>query len=302
VPPRILADLQKSVKEGGYNISCRGYNDGSAWVQTVTGGRGTYTYNWYTTDGIIPGPVNTDRIDNLIAGTYYVEIRDILGCLFTVPTVVNEPEGMQLTASTVSESPDGDFNISCNGGNDGAIGITVSGGSGSYVYNWSGPDGFTSGTKDITGLKAGLYTCIVTDINGCILTPSPVFTLTEPAALVLGPASTSTSTFGSYSINCYNGATGWINIAVSGGSVGNYKYDWSTTDQAPGALRTDARTYTLAASLAFRICDYHHHPNGRARALSGRRHAVRGPRGTARPVFRKKACESFLSFAYAHER
>ena len=245
-----------SVKEGGHNISCRGYNDGSAWVQTVAGGRGVgYTYSWYTTDGNIPGPVNTNRIDNLTAGTYYVEIRDILGCPQTFSTVVSEPEGMQLTGYQLSESPDGDFNVSCNGGNDGSISIMVTGGSGSYVYNWSGPDGFSSGEKDIDGLKAGLYICMVTDINDCILTPSPSFTLTEPTPMVISSVDKSTATNGSYNINCYNGTTGWIDITVSGGSVGNYQYEWTTTDGSGLINRQEDQAFLTAGTYHVVVSD-----------------------------------------------
>ena len=78
-----------------------------------------------------------------------------MGCSSQVlSTTVTEPDGMVLTGSVLSESPDHDYNISCNGGNDGSIGITVSGGSGNYIYTWSGPDGFTSGAKEYFRVKS----------------------------------------------------------------------------------------------------------------------------------------------------
>ena len=57
-------------------------------------------------------------------------------------------------------------------------------------------------TKDISGLTAGVYSCIVRDQNGCILTPEPSFTLTEPLPLVITSSTTSFSTDGAYNINC----------------------------------------------------------------------------------------------------
>jgi gliding motility-associated-like protein len=230
VPPPVVADIRKSTYSGGYNISCKGYNDGSAWVQTISGGRGGYTYRWYTLNGIIPGPVNAYRIDNLIAGTYFLEIKDVLNCITIVTVEITEPDGMQLTASQVSVSPDGNFNISCNGGNEGFIGLTVTGGSGNYVYSWTGPAGFSSTAEDISGLKAGIYSCLVTDLNGCTLTPTPTYTLTEPAALVIDTPVKSVSTDGAYNINCNGANTGWINITVTGGSIGTYRYNWTTTN------------------------------------------------------------------------
>jgi gliding motility-associated-like protein len=230
VPSPIVVVFNKKLYAGGYNISCKGYNDGSAWVQTISGGRGGYTYRWYTFNGNISGPVNTNRIDNLTAGTYFLEIKDVLACTQIDSTIVTEPDGMQLSGYQLSKSADGNFNISCNGGNDGSVAMTISGGSGNYIFTWTGPSGFTASTKDITGLKAGVYTCLVKDENGCILTPSPRFTLIEPTPLVISSLTISSSTDGAYNINCYGSNTGWINIMVSGGSIGTYKYNWSTTD------------------------------------------------------------------------
>jgi hypothetical protein len=111
VPPPIAAVINKSSFAGGFNISCKGYNNGYAAVQSISGGRGGYTYRWYTYDGIIPGPVNTNRIDNLIAGTYYLEIKDVLNCIQIETVVISEPDGMGLSSSLVSRSPDNNFNI-----------------------------------------------------------------------------------------------------------------------------------------------------------------------------------------------
>jgi gliding motility-associated-like protein len=230
VPPPIVVVFNKNQYAGGYNISCKGYNDGSAWVQTISGGRGGYTYRWYTFNGNIPGPVNTNRIDNLTAGTYFLEIKDALACTQIDSTKVIEPDGMQLSGYQLSKSADGNFNISCNGGNNGSVAMTISGGSGNYIFTWTGPSGFAASTKDLTGLKAGVYTCLVKDENGCILTPSPRFTLIEPTPLVISSLTRSSSTDGAYNINCYGSNTGWINIMVSGGSIGTYKYNWSTTN------------------------------------------------------------------------
>ena len=232
VPPPIVAQIKNFEYPGGLNISCKGYNDGSAWVVLPpTGGQGTgWTYRWYTFDGIIPGPVNTSQITNLIAGTYYVEIKDILGCPQVFSTVITEPDGMQLSGSQVSRSPDGNFNISCNGANDGSIGLTITGGSGNYTFSWIGPASFSATSKDITGLRAGDYTCTVRDVNGCLLAPAPTFHLTEPAVLSISSTNKSVSVDGAYNINCNGSNSGWITISVSGGSIGTYTYNWSTTN------------------------------------------------------------------------
>jgi len=229
VPPAILAPIANSQFAGGFNVSCKGYNDGWA-AATVSGGNGGYTYRWYTADGNIPGPVNTSRIDNLIAGTYYLEIKDVLNCTQVFSTIIKEPYGMSLSGYQLSKSADNNFNISCNGGSDGSISMTVSGGSGNYLYSWTGPSGFASTTRDLTGLKAGSYTCIIKDLNGCLLTPAPSFTLTEPTPLVINAPVKSVSADGNFNLNCFGSSTGSIGITVSGGSIGNYMYDWSTSN------------------------------------------------------------------------
>ena len=59
--------------------------------------------------------------------------------------------------------------ISCYGDSDGAITLNVSGGSGSYTYQWdttvSVPNGSTN--SFVTGLQEGTYTVTITDNMGC---------------------------------------------------------------------------------------------------------------------------------------
>jgi gliding motility-associated-like protein len=226
VPPVMVVGFGKSQYQGGFNISCKGYNDGSAWIQTITGGRGSYSYRWYTFNGNIPGPVNTNRIDNITTGKYYLETKDVLNCVKIDSVLIIEPDGMKLSGYELSKSPDGNYTISCNGGNDGYIKLNITGGSGTYINRWTGPNGFTGTTKDISGLLAGTYADTIKDLNGCKLIPVPSFTLSQPTQLNITVVK-SLSTDGSYNINCNEG-TGSINLTLTGGSIGNYKYNWST--------------------------------------------------------------------------
>ncbi|MCX6327271.1 MAG: gliding motility-associated C-terminal domain-containing protein [Bacteroidia bacterium] len=241
-PATITVEFQKS-NYNGFNVSCLGYSNGSALAQP-TGGNGSYSYQWYPATGSLSVSATTNLLDSVPAGKYYLKTTDLFYCTKIDSVTILEPNGIQQTGSELSHSPDGNTNISCNGGNDGFIKMTISGGSGVYIYNWTGPNSFTETTGNISGLKAGNYVCTVTDLNGCILTPSPSFTLTEPAVLAIA-SSTSTSNDESYNINC-NGGTGWINISVSGGSAGTYKYNWSTTDGS-GIINGQADQNVLAA-------------------------------------------------------
>lgn len=236
-PPQIDVSFMKS-DYSGYNIKCRGYNDGFIEAVQVNGGNGgPYSYHWETEGGYISGPVNESRLDNIPAGIYYLTTTDSRGCQRRDTIIMDQPEGMELLGFTLSASPDGLHNISCNEGSDGFIQLNVSGGAGPYDYFWTGPASFTAETKDIENLTAGTYVCRVTDNNGCELkimpfSNYPSFTLTEPEELLFN-ATTSQSSGGSYNIDC-NGGQGWIRLNVTGGS-GAYVYTWSTENgSAPG--------------------------------------------------------------------
>ncbi|MDC0378688.1 hypothetical protein OAM76_05745 [Flavobacteriaceae bacterium] len=70
-------------------------------------------------------------------------------------------------------------NVTSNGANDGAIDVTVTGGTSNYTYAWTTSDGsgLVASDADQTGLGPGTYNLTVTDANGCDLTKT--FTLIE---------------------------------------------------------------------------------------------------------------------------
>jgi len=252
-PEIIQVTFETKKYDGNFDISCKGYNDGSVWVKSISGGNGGYRYKWTTINGSITGIDTLNRLDNITAGKYYLHTTDFKGCIRTDSITITEPDGMVLAASEVSIKPDGTYNISCNGSSDGYINMTVTGGSGNYTYLWSGPGGFTSVTEDISGLKAGTYTCTVRDLNGCILSPVPSFTLQEPADITL-TASRSVSTDGAYNINC-NGGTGSVQITVNGGIPGTYQYVWSTLNGSGLVAGVEDQNSVMAGTYKLKVRD-----------------------------------------------
>lgn len=222
----------------GFNVSCKGYNDGSVWIESLSGGNGHYSFLWETTDGLITGPDNTDRLDNIPAGTYILTTTDRKGC-FVIDTVhIEQPAGMSLDGYRLSYSADSAWNISCNGGNDGSIELDVTGGAAPYNYFWTDSATYTASTRDINNLEAGTYVVKVTDQNNCELrlqptSSLPAFVLTEPAPLDISALTSSAN--GGYNINCFGGM-GSIDISVTGGSEGNYKYFWSIVGNGSGIV------------------------------------------------------------------
>ena len=133
--------------------------------------------------------------------------------------------------ASLSANFGGVTDASCYGGSDGAIDLTVSGGTPGYTYQWS--NGFT--TEDISGLAAGTYTLNVTDNNGCARTDSVV--VGEAPNIITGTAITD--------VSCNGLSDGMIDMNVSGATPG-YTYSWDNgagTNQ--DASNLSAGTYTV---------------------------------------------------------
>lgn len=140
----------------GDALSCNGDMDGTASVSPI-GGTTDFSYNW-SNGG------NTQMIPNLSVGTYTVTVTDANNCIATGVTMVVEPNELAL-ATTLT-------NATCRGGNNGAIGLTVSGGTPSYTYAWSNG----SNLEDISNLSPNIYIVTVTDDNNCTATIEAIIT------------------------------------------------------------------------------------------------------------------------------
>lgn len=124
-------------------------------------------------------------------------------------------------------------NVSCNGGNNGSATILVAGGTAPYSYLWS--NGSSSAT--ISSLAAGVYTCSVTDVNGCSKTASVV--ITQPAALALSATASTTG--------CYGSAAGSITISATGGTS-PYSFQWNNGSTATTLAGLAAGTYSATVT------------------------------------------------------
>src|SRR5690606_4163655 len=106
--------------------------------------------------------------------------------------------------------------ITCHAGTDGAIDLSVSGGSGTYSYQWTGPGAFAAASEDLVGLAAGTYEVEITDANGC--SAQATVAITQPTAVQATAAITTTA--------CQGANTGAIDLNVSGGT-GGYSFLWT---------------------------------------------------------------------------
>ncbi len=203
---------------------------------TVNGGTSPYTYNWAD---LTPPPVEPQNRSELPAGSYTVTVTDANSCTTTATAAVTGP------SSALAVVVDGKTNVLCHGQQNGAINITVSGGTTAYTYLWS--DGNTGANR--TGLGAGTYSLTVTDSKGCTFALSE--TITQPAALALSIAKVDPT--------CPAGATpaslsgdGSINLTVSGGTT-PYIYDWS--DLTPPPVEPEDRSLLPAGTYTVTVTD-----------------------------------------------
>jgi hypothetical protein len=201
---------------------------GTATV-VVSGGTPNYTYNWSPSGG------TAATAPGLAAGPYTVTFSDANGC-----TGSNS-----VTVGTSGFSVDTNiYDVSCNGANDGAAAVIVTGGTAPIGYTWTGA---VSTTDSAFGLAAGSYTVTVSDNGGCTETIS--FTINEPAALQI-------TGFNAVLPTCFSNCNGSATATISGGT-GAYTYLWSngqTTNPATnlcagayGVTVTDANGCTASA-------------------------------------------------------
>ncbi len=132
-------------------LNCPGDNNGQ--IDLTIAGVGPYDILW-------SNGYSTEDITGLTAGTYDVTVEDANGCVATETFEVMAPNEIMASASIV--------NSAC-GASDGTITLTVTGGDGTYTYAWRDEDNNSIGSNspNLTGAFGGLYTCDITDGNGC---------------------------------------------------------------------------------------------------------------------------------------
>lgn len=201
--------------------SVTGGSDGKITV-TASGGTPPYTYI------LNNGPEQTSPIfSGLSAGAYSVTVEDSNGCLAT-KTIVVEACALNVVAQVIT--------ISCFGGDDGKINLTVSGGAEPYSFNWSdGPH-----SQNRTQLVAGNYSAVVQDAAGCSFTVN--VGVTEPPMFLILTNAIPES---------YSGAADGKVILFATGGTQPYQYTLSGNVQTVGEFTgLTAGDYTYEAKDA----------------------------------------------------
>ena len=200
------------------DVLCYNGNNGAINI-SVTGGSSPYTFEWSNTE-------TTEDITGLVAGTYTISVTDQSNCMATAEFTINQPDAIAISGTSTF--------VSCNGLADGAIDLSVTGGTPAYTYSWAN----TETTEDLTNLMAGTYDISVYDANNCMA--NETFSIIEPAILAVAGSTTD--------LSCYEDNTGAIDLMVSGGTA-SYTYTWSN------GLNTEDLTGLAAGTYEVTVLD-----------------------------------------------
>ena len=116
-----------------------------------------------------------------------------------------------VTARSVNSSPAPSVlitKVTCNGLKNGAIDLSVAGGTGPFTYTWTGTGTFDHAQQDISGLGANSYTVSIGSYAGC--TSSATYTVTQPDVL--------TPSLSADNMICKNGTTN-VFVSATGGTL-----------------------------------------------------------------------------------
>lgn len=200
------------------NVQCHGAKSGEVNF-TAAGGKAPYQYS-------IGGAYQSSgRFTGLSGGNYIYYIKDANNCNTTGEFILFEPTALSVTAIAAD--------VSCAGGNNGVINLTVAGGMAPYTYEWSNG----ANTEDIFNLRAGTYSVAITDDYGC--RESRSYTLNQPSQpIVINGVVTDG-----------NGTLGKVDITVTGG-VPPYRFYWSNNATTEDISELLPGNYTVTVTDA----------------------------------------------------
>lgn len=199
------------------DVSCFGLDDGSL-ISSVTGGTTPYNYAWSDAQ-------TSDIANNLTAGNYGLTVSDANLCESVISATIVEPTEV-LLSSTITD-------VSCGGTSDGAIDVTVTGGTTPYTFIWSNG----SSTEDLTNLAVGNYSITVQDANLCELTQN--FIISSGANIIVVDSVKN--------VSCYGANDGSISLNISGGNP-PFTINWSNGSTSNALSGLAPGTYSVTIS------------------------------------------------------
>ena len=195
---------------------CNSQQQGSITVNAF-GGSGSFKYHWLN----VNDSLSANKVNNLKAGTYYVQVSDMLGCYSdTTPVHIKEPDSLKIihavAADPVCFNDSVTAKVSSIGGNNQFH----------YLYKKRDTQNWNTFYPDLishspTKLLAGSYQLKVLDDNNC---ESSIF----DSLLVVNPSQPLSvqyqlKDYNGFNVACYNGHNGSVLLNGSGGNGSSYK-------------------------------------------------------------------------------
>ncbi len=161
---------------------------------SITGGTSPYTINWSN------GASSTDTLSDLCAGSYTITVVDTNGCVAEATSTIVEYSEIAVSADLMN------WNVDCNLPCDnGSIFLNVTG-TAPFTYDWSLDT--LDGSNGGTGLCPGIYSCTITDGNGCeFIYTSPDVANTDPLLLAVNVFDA-----------CFGTCDGQVAFTIAGGT------------------------------------------------------------------------------------
>ncbi|MBV6485583.1 MAG: hypothetical protein KFKLKKLM_02153 [Flavobacteriales bacterium] len=211
------------------DMSCPGVCDGIA-TSNPAGGTQPYSWNWENLD-------NTQTTTTgLCEGFVVITVTDSNSCVAIDSVEIQEPLPMVLTMNQTD--------VTCKGACDGTGGVSVSGGTPNYTYNWLPAPGSGQGTDSIFGLCPNIYTVTVTDAGGCSVSNS--ITIDEPNSLAVNVTNTD--------LRCNQLCEGLATATPSGGTA-PYSVSWDGAAYIPVVGISNTTTNLCAGNHSVDIRD-----------------------------------------------
>jgi len=225
--PNVLELFADSI----YHVDCKGNSTGAV---LLSGKGGTTAYRYNISGGTYQ---IANKYTALSAGTYSVGIKDKNGCVTSKNITINEPG--QLTMSI------GVSDVSCDGGSDGRLTVTASGGTPKYQYKL-GSSGAWQNSNQIGNLSKGSYTVYLRDSNLCSTSSSA----SVSESVVMQPLLDISS-----AVNLCLGSTHYFSGSRSAINSGSFsvKWDFGDGDTASGVTvghkYVTTGTYTVTMTM-----------------------------------------------------
>jgi gliding motility-associated-like protein len=227
---------QATVTPSITNVQCGSAPCTGSATLAVAGGSGTFNYAWSCSPSI------TNSISGRCAGTSctYTVTDAVTNCVYI--GTVNFPAAPPVLTVSISATA-----LNCAGDCNSVITSTVSGGTGSIAYTWTGTgaNAVTPNTPGQNGMCAGNYTCEVSDANNC--TQTATLTIVSPPALTVTLVPTQPS--------CGGVCDGSILATRSGGSGTYTLTSWSPSvaPNPPGTLNPTGLCGSLAPGTTYTL-------------------------------------------------